>query len=350
VPAGATLTMMNGNGSYTGPIETQTLNNYGTMNLTGGEPFQVDGNIVNDGTIDMTGGDEAGDLYYLVVGNNTFLSGTGTINLIGGYAAIGVANGPGMITQGAGHTIQGDGLIYINFVNDGTVTNGATGNGLSMYGNVTNNGFMQSIGANGTLAFGGTSVINNGTLQAGTGSTIDMGAALTNYGIIQLAGGRFYDNGGPLNVGSGTLEGSGTVQTNQVILSNAATGASTLAFSIGGTTRGNTYDSMTIDANIVLGGKLNISFTNGFQNSITSSEQFTVMTVASGDTMSGAFANVANGGWLVTTDGYGEFQVNYGTGVYADEIVLSDYQALPEPASFGLMLIGFGFLTKRRRA
>jgi hypothetical protein len=106
-----------------------------------------------------------------------------------------------------------------------------------------------------------------------------------------------------------------------------------------------------------LGGDLDISFTNGFQTAITPSETFDILTVAVGQneygvpySLSGSFLNVANGGRLETLDGWGSFQVNYGSGAYANEIVLSDFEPpVPEP-TFGCALIaGSSLLLARRR-
>jgi hypothetical protein len=67
--------------------------------------------------------------------------------------------------------------------------------------------------------------------------------------------------------------------------------------------------------------------------------------------MTGSFLNVANGQRLETSDGSGNFVVNYGAGAYADEVALSDFQpgALPEPTSAVLLLFGgMGMLARRR--
>jgi hypothetical protein len=66
--------------------------------------------------------------------------------------------------------------------------------------------------------------------------------------------------------------------------------------------------------------------------------------------MSGSFLNVVNGQRLNTTDGSGSFLVDYGTGAYATEIVLTDFQAnVPEPASLILLAIAIPTLLTRQR-
>jgi hypothetical protein len=70
-----------------------------------------------------------------------------------------------------------------------------------------------------------------------------------------------------------------------------------------------------------------------------------------GDTLTGEFLNVIDGGRLETTDGLGSFLVNYGTGADANEIVLSDFEAsaVPEPAMAGAFGLGFIGLVRRKR-
>jgi hypothetical protein len=66
--------------------------------------------------------------------------------------------------------------------------------------------------------------------------------------------------------------------------------------------------------------------------------------------MSGEFLNVADGGRLETSDGAGSFLVNYGDGLYANEVVLSDFEpTVPEPTGLGAMGLGLLGLIRRRR-
>jgi PEP-CTERM motif len=55
-------------------------------------------------------------------------------------------------------------------------------------------------------------------------------------------------------------------------------------------------------------------------------------------------------GFSFDTFAGGSFQVNYGTGRYADEILLTDFQpTVPEPASLTLLAAAGGILMSRRR-
>jgi len=68
--------------------------------------------------------------------------------------------------------------------------------------------------------------------------------------------------------------------------------------------------------------------------------------------MSGSFLNVASGGRLETADGSGSFEVDYGgSGPYANEIVLSNFETGSVPEPFGitsLLLAGVAVLPLRQ--
>jgi hypothetical protein len=79
-----------------------------------------------------------------------------------------------------------------------------------------------------------------------------------------------------------------------------------------------------------------VSFTNGFQNSVLASHSFTLLTTTSASGLTGTFAGLANGGWLVTSDGASRFQVTY-TG---NSFTLSNFQAVPEPSTYAMIACG----------
>ena len=77
---------------------------------------------------------------------------------------------------------------------------------------------------------------------------------------------------------------------------------------------------------------LRLSFIHGFV--ATAGQQFQL--IQAGGDVFGQFANVADGGRLLTADGTGSFLVHYGTG---QGLVLSDFQAaaVPEPVRATVM-------------
>ena len=89
----------------------------------------------------------------------------------------------------------------------------------------------------------------------------------------------------------------------------------------------------------MLGGNLAVTFLNGYQNSISPSATFTIFTAGN---LTGSFANIANGGTFITSDGQGQFKVNYGatSGFSPNSVVLSNFVAVPEPSTWALMLTG----------
>ena len=113
------------------------------------------------------------------------------------------------------------------------------------------------------------------------------------------------------------LGGSGLAVTGAVSLLSA----SQLTFQLGGLTQGGEYGFLNVNGTVALGGQLVLTFANGFQNSVTGSDTFTVLSSASNFT--GAFSNVASGTRLLTSDGFGTFVVTYS----GSNVVLSNFIA-----------------------
>src|SRR6185436_13790190 len=115
--------------------------------------------------------------------------------------------------------------------------------------------------------------------------------------------------------------------------------SSVLRFELSGYNQGTTYDFLNVSNTASLGGTLAVSFINGFEKTITNGASFTLMSASS---LSGAFANVANGARLVTTDGLADFVVTYS----GANLVLSQTRVFPRlvvtPAAhdFGTLPVG----------
>ena len=170
-------------------------------------------------------------------------------------------------------------------------------------------GGTTTIGDSGSLIIAGnssiqTSLVNRGTLTVESGATLSLSGAFTTSGTTHLNGGTI-TTVQPLDQ-SGTLTGSGTINGNVNLLGGA------LTFQLGGTMAGtgtNNYDSISVDGLVALGGNLQLTFKNGFENTITASDKFTVLN--SNSPLNGSFANVTSGSRLDTTDGFGSFIVGY---------------------------------------
>ena len=180
------------------------------------------------------------------------------------------------------------------------------------------------------------------------------GGALTGTGKID---GRAVINGVFAPVGLGPPPGGGGAAVAAAVAGGGSAGkieitgglvlqgGANLMMRIGGTAPGSS-DFVQVDSDATLAGLLSLSFMNAYQDRVTPSDVITLLTAAT--TLTGGFSDVANGGRLETTDGYGSFQVNYGSGSQfdPDSVVLSNFlasinvQSVPEPPSLVLVVLG----------
>ncbi len=197
---------------------------------------------------------------------------------------------------------------------------------------------------------------NTGTIAVASG-TLAITGPFTNTGSILLSGGTL-QVAGTLSLGTSPLLGSGTISAASVVAGGTVapgnspgalnvTGdltllaTSALLIELGGTVAGSGYDVLTAGGGAALAGSLSLSFVNGFAATVQNSDTFTVVT-AGGSGLTGAFANIASGQRLFTTDGVGSFLVNYGSGspFAASSVVLSNFQPIPEPSTYVLLACG----------
>jgi fibronectin-binding autotransporter adhesin len=329
----------------------------GTLLHTNGTITSLQGLInVPDGfTFDSAPSAGTGVFYYITLSGDTELSGAGTVTTLansnGGTVYFGGDFSGQQLTVDSGHTLLSHANIQpasagpFTLVNNGTIQADGTGNGFFMaLGNASNNAgaIAATNGATVTLDTGGNffTFTNSGTLEASSGGILAfVGADLINTGTIALHNGTLSTDVA-LAVGDGTLTGSGTIDGDVTLNSDP----STLAFQI----RSNTdFDSLVVNGDISLAGNLEIMVAPGAASFIAAGDTFDVLNANS---LSGLFLNVTDGQRLDTSDGDGSFLVNYGSGAFADEIVLSDFQAVPEPAAVSLLGMGaLVFLRRRRR-
>ena len=116
-----------------------------------------------------------------------------------------------------------------------------------------------------------------------------------------------------------------------------------LQLELGGTVQGSEYDSVLVNGQAELGGSLQVSPINGFEINVLNSETFTLLTAT--NALSGSFANVLSGQRLITAGGEGSFLVDYS----GNNLVLSDYTVIPEPATWTLLVLGAGVLLGSHR-
>lgn len=187
----------------------------------------------------------------------------------------------------------------------------------------------------GLLKTGAGTLVVNGD-QAYTGRTTVEAGTLGGHGVLEQLSVRGAE------LAPGESAGLLTVRSDLSFASGAR-----LSVELGGAGRGTGYDALDVGGSVDLGDgtELRLSFIGGFM--ATAGQQFELIQTGGG--LFGQFANVADGERLGLADGSGSFVVHYGDG---QRLVLSDFQAtaVPEPASWALLLAGAAGLLLRRRA
>jgi fibronectin-binding autotransporter adhesin len=355
--SGAAITGGTLNSSGGGVIRTlnaaslNSVTNAGAFLIDDGAATTLIGTLTNTGSISLNSATNASDL---ILNGDVTLSGGGTIN----FTSSARLRGSGILTN-VDNILQGDtrnlgsigngeiGIInHVNGVIDANVATFPLQVNPSSAG-LDNAGIMRA--ANGGILVlsggGGGSFHNTGTVEAVNGGAIHLTAALTSSGAVDIANntmtisdpgsytqtaGMFTLAGGTVNSASvlnfqgGIIDAYGTINAsidNNAILKAALggnglalngnlrlLGSSHLTLQLGGLSQGNQYSFINVRGTVALAGTLVVSFANGFQNSISNSDTFTVL--ASTSNLSGSFANVASGGRVATSDNSGSFLVN----------------------------------------
>ena len=251
---GGTMTVVGGTNSIQG------FNNSGTVNIQGGSVVSIVGDLTDNGSI--------------VVNNNTVNAGTvlsfdgGTLSGIGTVtlnAAANLAQLNGTLTQGSGHTIQGQGEINAVLTNNGVVS--ANTSGGTMYlvsSNMTNSATFQAVGG-GDLFVDSIDIAQgpSGVITAGAGSNISLFSSEIDGGSISSSGNGLFTatgtdilnnltssaaiqipGGQAINV-TGNLVDNGTILVN----SNVANAGTAITFD-GGTLSGSGVITLNASNNL----------------------------------------------------------------------------------------------------
>ena len=319
--------LLNSTGNFTDflLIGNTTLNGTGTLTLTGAARILGTGTFTNAGNIIQGETSQFGSL-----GNDEL----GLINLAGGLIDANVAGLTLEINPGSDLGLKNKGTIQAS--NGGILFFNGEGGGA-----FSNSGTIQAL-SGGSIVITGT-MISSGTLDVGNNSlSISGGGSFTQTaGTFQLAGGTVStppaSSVAAVNFQGGLVNAWGTILsdlTNDASFQTALGGSglvvsgrvnlltnSKLTFFIGGLSRGFEYSALDIKGDIAVDGDLFLFFANGFQNSITNEDTFTILT---SNALTGVFTNILPGGRVTTRDGFGSFQVEYGPDVVLSNFVPND--------------------------
>lgn len=353
-PAGSTFNIQADNGVQWGPAAVSgalpSFNNAGLIVKSAGtgETAFMDVRMTNTGTIQVNSGTLS--FYH-----------SGYLGSSTGYADTGVNSGTYQIGQGA-----------TMIVSDHTMTASSTVQGA---------GTMQFEGNNNTVA-GNYNI--TGTTAAYGGVTFQPGSAVTSVGqLLNVAssGGVVFSSGNPITLhdlilngslgGSdsitvtGKMSGAGTMSSNVVapgvispgnspgILTNQGNltmeHSTMLNMEMAGNSNANQvlYDVVNSSGQLTISGTLVLNLIDGYVPAPI--DKLAIIT--STTPLDGLFDNVLPDQRLMTADGTGSFLVNYGASspFGADEVVLNNFQAVPEPTGFALLLMGAAAVLSRPR-
>jgi T5SS/PEP-CTERM-associated repeat protein len=279
--------------------------------------------------------------------NSVVVSGSGSVwDDRFGYLYIGCGgSGNSLVITNGGAVISYDGFI------------GFSGNGISGSNNsvlVTGSGSLWSnqyglyVGDSGSS--GNSLLVNNG------GMAVASNIVVAPNNIVSLNGGNLIMADSLVISNNAVLKGSGMIQANLILAGTLSPGAITnfgnlslqpgavLDFTLGGTIQGTEYGFILVTNGVAaLDGLLQVSFINGFETNVLNSDIFTLLTTT--NVLTGSFTNVLSGERLMTVGGEGSFLVSYSD----NNLVLSDYQVVPEPGTLALCVLGLLALFAVRR-
>lgn len=316
-----------------------TIENCGTMDWTGGTIYMTPGIGLFVNAVQMT-----------ISGTGSLSFQRGTISNAGTITHIGNAilrfdgwNGdhPILKNQAGGvYDLQGDGVL--------------TSLDARYRGVFENAGLFRKSAGTGESIIGDTVTFDNtGTLEVASGTLTVNGPFTQTAGKISLHGGKL-KSASVLNIQGGSIEGCGILEAslanNGTISPGIAAGTmsiignlsqldgSSMLFEIGGPISGTDHDLLNVSGMAVLNGSLSLDLLNSYENLIATSQTFVILDA--GSPLTGSFMNVASGQRLITADGLGSFQVDYGaeSPYGSDKITLSNFQAVPEPSTLALAI------------
>lgn len=362
----ATVTLSNGHLTGSGTIRNSVSSTFHGLSLAPGTTLGIDnatsatfsGTLNNAGTIQLN---SVGNLTnFIAAPSGLSLTGNGTIQLSGHnnnrlYGQTGTTT----ITNDFGHTIAGSGQLGVNQLllqNNGTIEADTSSTlTIDLTGPFTNHGNLKATGSGGISL--SDPLVNQGTVKIASGSnlTIPADSFTQSAGKTEILGGTLTATA--LQIDSGDFDAHGTVN-GTLALTNASLGllggrltldssltldsATTVQIQIGGNDHTSNYGNLLGDT-LALAGTLEVRFSNDFHLAIQNSDTFTLFTAT--NALTGTFTNLPANMRLFTSDGLGSFALSY----HALSVGLTDFNPIPEPATWALFLAGFVLIGFSRR-
>ena len=300
-------------------INNLTISAGDLLGINNGVQLSLNGNLFNAGTLAVNAGTS---LTTLSIGPSTTFSGTGTVTLNSGTAAARIVGSvsTNVLTQNAGHTIQGAGQIgagLMGLANAGLIDANVNGGTLTVQ---LNNAVGVARSNSGTLraSNGGTLSItqalldnSSGTIAALAGSTVNLTGAntLISGGTLQSSDGGFL-----------TLAGSATIEalttTADLRINNAQTGRLRGTITNNGAISVNAGASQTtlqIDGDVTLAGTGTLTLNSGTATArLVGAASTNVLTHSASHTIQGA-GQIGQGSMGLVNAGLIDANVNGGT-------------------------------------
>jgi hypothetical protein len=212
----------------------------------------------------------------------------------------------------------------------------------------------------GTVTLGSGGLVDAGQVELVPGSALAATSAAAVSGTVVNNSTVHGPGGSDLLVFHDDVSGTGSFTGNVCIEGTYSPGASPEATSfetlvlvpsselfleVYGTTPGTEHDFLDISGDLTLDGRLRVWFDTAFSRPVPT---VSIPLISASGVITGQFANAAPGETITSSDGLLAFTVNYTPGE-AGEVVLSDFEAAPEPATLALMGLGAAALARRRR-
>jgi hypothetical protein len=208
------------------------------------------------------------------------------------------------------------------FINSGATHNLDTGANITIQGSLSSiDGAVTNIGSptdtsDTSLHITGSALINGGSLDMGG----QPGVNTQYHTMLQVINGIEFR--GAFLTGTGTTFADTLLTNGSIVAPGHSPGqlefhggltfdsTTKLQIQISGYKAGSEFDQVVQSNGLVtLGGTLELSIIDGFENFITNDDTFDIVT--SSQTLAGSFNNVASGTRLTTADGIGSFVVTY---------------------------------------